>query len=158
MAKPSIPETNYTLLRLAPLAIFLLMTANAVAQQPISLNLSGNAEVPPVVTSASGTGQVTIFADHTVSGSIKVSGLIATMAHIHEAAIGMNGPPIISLVKTADDSFAVPPGAKLNDAQFASYLAGNLYINVHSEQYKDGAIRTQLIPPGIPATATRPAY
>lgn len=46
---------------------------------------------------------------HTVSGSIKTSGLSPTMAHIHEAAAGKKGPPIITLTKTANDSFAIPP-------------------------------------------------
>ncbi|MHB1590564.1 MAG: CHRD domain-containing protein [Sulfuricella sp.] len=130
--------------RVAPLALLLLASANLYAQQPVSIFLKGDFEVPPVTTAAMGTGQITVLPDHTVSGSIKTSGLVPTMAHIHEAAAGKNGPPIITLTKTANDSFVVPPDAKLTDAQYTSYMAGNLYVNVHSAQYPNGEIRAQL--------------
>jgi hypothetical protein len=134
--------------RAAPLALLLLASANLYAQQPMSLSLKGMSEVPPVTTSAMGSGQITVLPDHRVSGSIKVSGFVPTMAHIHEAAAGKNGPPIITLTKTANDNFAVPDDAKLSDEQYKSYMAGNLYVNVHSTQYPNGEIRTQL--PGTP--------
>jgi hypothetical protein len=40
----------------------------------------------------------------------------------------------------------VPAGSKLTDAQYASFKAGNLYVNVHSPDHKGGEIRTQLKP------------
>ena len=131
--------------RVAPLALLLLASANLYAQEPMSISLKGEFEVPPVTTSAMGTGQITVLPDHTISGSIKTSGLVPTMAHVHEAAAGKNGPVIIPLTKTAGDSFAVPPDAKLTDAQYTSYMAGNLYVNVHSAQHPTGEIRAQLL-------------
>ena len=110
--------------------------------QPVVL--SGGNEVPPVTTSASGTGTVTINPDHTVSASITVSGMTATASHIHEAAAGANGPVIVPFTKTGDNTFAAPPGAKLTDSQYASYKAGNLYVNVHSAKNPGGEIRAQL--------------
>jgi hypothetical protein len=68
------------------------------------------------------------------------------MAHIHEGAIGKNGPPIITLEKGADESWTVPAGSKLTDEQYKSFRAGNLYVNVHSDQHKSGEIRAQLKP------------
>lgn len=131
--------------RMSPLALLLLVAGNLYAQEPMSISLKGEFEVPPVTTSAMGTGQITVLPDRTVSGSIKTSGLVPTMAHVHEAAAGKNGPAIITLTKTANDSFAVPADAKLTNAQYASYMAGNLYVNVHSAQYPNGEIRAQLL-------------
>jgi len=132
---------------LVPLAL-LLTAANLHAESPISISLSGAAEVPPVTTAAKGTVHITITPDRMVSGNIKVSGIVPTMAHIHEGTVGKNGPPIITLNKTLDDSFAVPADAKLSEAQYSSFLAGNLYINAHSAAYPNGEIRAQL--PGKP--------
>jgi hypothetical protein len=69
-----------------------------------------------------------------------------TAAHIHEAAQGTNGPIVIPLTKSSDATWSVPAGAKLTDAQYKSYLAGNLYVNVHSAAHKGGEIRAQLSP------------
>jgi hypothetical protein len=108
--------------------------------------LTGASEVPPVATTAAGSGTVTIRPDHTVSVIIAVAGMTATAAHIHEGAAGANGPVIVPLTKTGDNTFAAPDGAKLTDSQYASYKAGNLYVNVHSAQYPGGEIRSQIKP------------
>ena len=109
------------------------------------LSLSGANEVPPVQTSASGTGTITVGADGAVSGSIKTTGVAGTMAHIHAGAAGKNGPVIVPLTK-AGDGWAVPAGAKLTSEQMKSYQAGELYVNVHSDAHKGGEIRAQLTP------------
>lgn len=108
------------------------------------VSLRGASEVPPVTTSASGSGTVTIRDDRSVSAKITVTGMTATAAHIHEAAAGANGPVIVPFTKTADNTFEAPPGAKLTDAQYASYKAGKLYVNVHSAANPGGEIRAQL--------------
>jgi hypothetical protein len=112
----------------------------------VSVTLSGSQEVPPVTTAASGSGTITVSADRSVSGSVTTTGINATAAHIHMAAMGQNGPVIIPLSKTADGVWSVPAGVKLTDAQFDAFKAGNLYVNVHSDAYKDGEIRGQLKP------------
>jgi hypothetical protein len=110
------------------------------------LKLSGDNEVPPVQTMASGSGTITIAADGAVTGSVKTTGVAGVAAHIHVGATGKNGPVIIPLLKVADGEWAVPPGAKLNDEQMKSYKAGELYVNVHSDANKGGEIRAQLAP------------
>jgi hypothetical protein len=128
--------------RVVPLVV-LLATANVYAEMPVSINLTGASEVPPVTTSATGKGDITVLPDHTVRGSVTTSGMVPTMAHIHEAAVGKNGPPIITLEKSANGNFAVPPAAKLSDTEYKSFKDGNLYINVHSDQFPNGEIRGQ---------------
>lgn len=110
------------------------------------IKLTGAEEVPAVTTQATGAGTITIKADKSVSGSVKTQGMKGVAAHIHLAPAGKNGPPIITLVKSSDDVWAVPEGAKLTDEQYASYQAGELYVNVHSPEHKGGEIRAQLKP------------
>jgi hypothetical protein len=108
--------------------------------------LSGDAEVPPVATMATGSGTITVNADMTVGGGITTSGVAATAAHIHVGKAGMNGPVAIGLVKSGDNAWAVPAGAKLDADQYRAYKEGGLYVNVHSAAHKPGEIRGQLTP------------
>lgn len=108
--------------------------------------LSGSQEVPAVATSAKGEGTISVGDDGAVSGSITTSGVAGTMAHIHEAAAGKNGPVIIPLEKKGDNEWDVPANAKLTEAQYKAYKAGDLYVNVHSDAHKGGEIRAQIKP------------
>ena len=112
------------------------------------VTLSGAQEVPANTSAASGSGSgsVHVAPDRSVTGTVRYTGMLATMAHIHEAPFGANGPVIVPLVKTGDGLFAVPPDTSLTPPQYASYLAGNLYVNVHSAAYPAGEIRAQLKP------------
>lgn len=114
-----------------------------------AVSLSGAQEVPPNNSAAKGSGEIGVMSDGTVSGSITVSGMTPTAAHIHDGASSVNGPVIIKLDRTAN-GFAVPAGAKLTDEQMAKFKAGNTYVNVHSEAFPPGEIRGQLKPPATP--------
>lgn len=114
--------------------------------EEIKVKLTGDQQVPPVKTAASGSGAIVISSDKSVRGSISTTGVEAIAAHIHEAPAGKNGPVIIPLTKGSDNTWSVGPGAKLTDPQYASYRAGNLYVNVHSAANKGGEIRGQLKP------------
>ena len=111
----------------------------------IKLTMAGDQEVPPVKTTGTGAGTIIVGTDKSVSGSVKTSGITGTAAHIHEAAAGQNGPVIVPLTQ-AGDTYTVPAGAKLTDAQFASFQAGKLYVNVHTAANPGGEIRAQLKP------------
>ena len=112
-----------------------------------NVKLSGAEEVPPVTTSASGSGTITVKEDKSVSGSVTTTGVVGAAAHIHTGAAGKNGPVIIPLTKSSDgNTWSVPEGAKLTDAQYNEYKAGNLYVNVHSAAHKGGEVRGQLKP------------
>ena len=131
----------------ALLATVILVAGSAsVLAVDLKVKLTGAEETPPVTSSASGTGTITIAADKSVSGTIKTTGIEGTVAHIHVGAPGQSGPPIITLDKGADGVWSVPAGSTLTDAQYASFKAGNLYVNVHSAEHKPGEIRAQLKP------------
>lgn len=108
--------------------------------------LTGAQEVPAVMTTASGVSKIVIGNDHIVSGSVETAGIEGSMAHIHLGAIGTNGPVVITLVSTGKGTWSVPQGAKLTDAQYASYRHGDLYVNVHSAMHPSGEMRLQLTP------------
>jgi len=113
--------------------------------QEVKVTLSGSQEVPPVTTTATGSGTITV-ADKAVSGSVTTTGVTGVAAHIHQGAAGQNGPVIIPLTKSGDNAWSVPAGAKLTDEQEKAFKAGNLYVNVHSAANKGGEIRGQLKP------------
>jgi hypothetical protein len=51
---------------------------------------------------------------------------------------------IVPFTKTGDNTFASADGAKLTDAQYESYKAGKLYVNVHSAANPGGEVRGQI--------------
>ena len=112
-----------------------------------NVTLSGAEEAPSVTTPGSGSGTITVKDDKSVSGSVTITGFTATAAHIHMAAAGRNGAVIVPLTKSSDgNTWSVSAGAKLTDAQYDAYKAGNLYVNVHSAANKGGEVRGQLKP------------
>jgi len=141
------PRAWGSLRMLAAAAGFSLAAHAAPASSDeIRVALSGGQEIPPVTTSASATGVINVGADRSVRGSVTVSGVSPTAAHIHEAPPGKNGPIVIPLAQTGDNVWSLPDGAKFTEAQFESYKAGNLYYNVHSTAYKGGELRGQIKP------------
>src|SRR5262249_24829996 len=95
-------------------------------------------------TSATGSGAISVLMDRSVSGSITTSGIAGTAAHIHLAPAGQNGPVIVSLTRTADNMWSVPPGVRLTDTQYDAFKQGNLYVNVHSAALPSGQVRGQM--------------
>ena len=119
--------------------------SNTAVAAGVKVTLTGDQEVPPVKSTGSGSGTIIIGADKSVSGSVTTTGIAGNAAHIHEAAAGKNGPVIIPLIKNGD-TYTVPAGSKLSDAQYASFQGGNLYVNVHTAANPNGEIRGQLKP------------
>ena len=133
-------------LRSALLLSALVFGAQAALAADVKVTLSGDQEVPAVKTEAKGNGTITVKDDKSVSGSVTFSGMSPTAAHIHEGAAGKNGGVIIPLTKKGDNTFEVPAGAKLTDAQYEAYKKGDLYVNVHTAANPGGEIRGQLKP------------
>jgi hypothetical protein len=131
-------------LLLAALASVALIGTALAADTKVTL--SGAQVVPPVTTDASAEGTLSVGADKSVAGTVKIKGLSPFAAHIHLGESGTNGPPIIFLEKKTDDTWAVVPNAKMTDEQYAAYMAGKLYFQFHTEKYKPGEIRGQIKP------------
>jgi hypothetical protein len=140
------PLATKKLILLAVSAAALALSGGAIAADSV-LKLSGDQEVPPVTSTASGTGTITVAADGAVSGSVTTTGITATMAHIHMApSKGANGPVIVPLTQSSPGVWSVPAGAKLTPEQLKAYQDGLLYVNVHSAEHKAGEIRAALMP------------
>ena len=99
--------------------------------------------MPPVQTSASGDGTISVADDGTVSGSVTTKGIQGTAAHIHMGAPGSNGPVFVPFTKDGD-TYKAAAGAKLNADQLKAFKSGQLYFNVHSAANPNGEIRGQL--------------
>jgi hypothetical protein len=121
------------------------------------VKLAGGQEVPPVGGNSSGSSDITITltkcAASTTSlscpqafGTVTTSGFVGTAAHIHRGKAGQNGPVIIPLVKTGENSWAVPDRTFVSDSDFGGYQDGELYVNVHSANNPNGEVRGQLVP------------
>jgi hypothetical protein len=128
------------------LATAIIAASGIAAAEDVKVSLTGAEEVPAVTTAATGSGTISIAKDYTVSGSVKTAGLEGTAAHIHAAAVGQSGPPVITLAKGEAGVWTVPGGSKLTPEQYEAFKAGNLYVNVHSAAHKPGEIRGQLKP------------
>lgn len=131
---------------LAVISLVLAAFSSLATADEMKFKLSGDKEVPPVVTKAFGQGIITVNKDMTISGKVTTSGLTPFMAHIHHGKAGSNGPVIIPLDQIGDSAWVVPNGTKLNEDEYRAYLAGDLYVNVHTAEHKGGEIRGQLLP------------
>jgi len=132
---------------LAVTTLALVTFSTFATADELKFKLSGDKEVPPVTTKASGDATIMVNKDMTVSGKVMTTGITATAAHIHLAKAGANGSVIVPLTKSGDNGWMVPDGAKLTADQYKAYTAGELYVNVHSAENKGGEIRGQLMPP-----------
>ena len=137
---------NVTASRIALALVAVMSFSSAAIAQTVSVDLKGASEVPANNSTASGTGSISVAADKSVSGKITTTGIEGKMAHIHTGAAGANGPVLVGLTKDGDNGWTVPAGAKFTDEQYAAYVAGGLYVNVHSAAHPGGEIRGQLLP------------
>jgi hypothetical protein len=110
-------------------------------------NLSGEQETPSNSSAGTGTGVLSVNPfTRAAAGRMTWSGVIATDAHIHNAAPGTPGGIVIrGTVVTGDKGSLVinTPGA-LADNLVVAFMQNNLYYNVHSATFPSGEIRGQL--------------
>jgi len=113
---------------------------------------TGDQEVPGVNTAATGLAASTV--DRTsgdVTLHLRAEGVDdATAAHIHSGFAGRNGPVLIGLTQDGSDAghwFA--SGEQFDAAGLTAYLAGELYVNLHTPANPGGELRGQLAPKDV---------
>lgn len=120
--------------------------------------LSGASELTPVNSPAKGLGIIEVNGDNgffhgaiaDLSSPLAVA--IAGGAHIHRAPAGRNGPIEVLLNATpSDDLLAAsfsPSANRFTINRGLRRLLRNrgLYVNIHSERYRSGELRGQILP------------
>lgn len=117
-----------------------------------SASLSGRNEVPGP-GSANGSGTATIRIEQEkglVCYSLSVTGLKnVTAAHIHHAAAGKDGPPVVILrAPKAGKSDGCAPATPSIVTLIMDHPA-DFYVNVHDKAHPAGALRGQLVAKGM---------
>lgn len=127
------------------LAAALLVLAMPASAQTFVFHLSGDQEVPPVPSVATGGCHGVLDQPAATFSVICVHNVIgATVMHIHRGAAGVNGDIVFDLGDPASPVTAT--WTSMTPADIADLLAGNLYINIHTSGRPAGEIRGQILP------------
>jgi len=131
--------------------------AQGVQVPALRANLSGDAEVPPVATTATGSldGRV---ADNVLEYTLSADAQGITQAHIHVGGASENGPVVaflFGLIEAGEDGINVSGTITESDlvgplaGDFGAFLSeltsGNTYVNVHTVMYPPGEVRGQIV-------------
>ena len=160
-------QKSYTIVILAAISSTLLLgtistiSTNVFAAK-FSATLSGNNEVPPVDTKATGSATYRTASNETViKYKVNITGFSnATGAHIHMAKAGANGDVIVDLLKDSkknptklgmairgnitDSDLTGPMQGKTLSDLISAINSGDTYTNVHTPGHPDGEIRGQI--------------
>lgn len=145
--RPFAPITIAAILALlAGLALAGVASAKVVT---LSTTLSGGAaETPPGDPDGSGTASITIDPDTgKVCWDISVSNIAdATQSHIHVGAAGVSGDVVVPLDVDGFSGSTKGCVEGLDKALLAKIIANpaGYYVNVHTADFKPGAVRGQL--------------
>jgi hypothetical protein len=162
--KSRIATANITITTL--FAVFTVLTLSldsstnfisAQAPMTITVNLTGDEEVPPVQTEATGIAEFIPVGMDSIEYTVNATNIEGvTAGHIHLGAKGENGPVVVTLFKydtpmnevseegtiTADKLEGPLAGKQISDLGAAG-ANGTLYVNVHTEENANGEIRGQ---------------
>jgi hypothetical protein len=106
--------------------------------------LDGLHEVPPTGSAAMGYADITVPGDHSyLHIELSVTNFTNTItgSHIHQGAVGVNGPIIFSI---GSFTGSVRADFALTSAQMSLLQLGDYYVNVHSTIFPAGEIRGQI--------------
>lgn len=121
-------------------------------REAFAFNLTSDQEVPPLSNNTSGTGVISINNEWdmlTVDVSYANFAGVVTGAHIHQAEEGMNGGVVINLTDFIDEENMtiranITAESGLNNEVIEAMMAGNTYLNFHSEKNPSGESRGQI--------------
>lgn len=124
----------------------------AAAQSFLTAQLTPAQETEEITSSATGTAAFALT-DEGLRFFVTIDSLTGpiTNAHIHIGAAGISGPPVRGILdefegNSATGIWTTSDAEPLTDELIADLFAGNLYVNVHTEQYPAGEIRGQILP------------
>ena len=136
-------------------------TSIAFAKHELVANLSGQEEVPPVDTQATGMAEFTPVMpnNETVDFNVNATNIQGvTAGHIHQGAQGQNGEVVVPLFNydtpqnmvsengtISADMLAGPMEGKTIAELITAMKDGNTYVNIHTEQNPNGEIRGQIM-------------
>ena len=135
-----------------------LNPSTVFANHEFAANLTGQQEVPPVNTQATGQA-IVVPINQSVSYYVNVTGIQGvTQGHIHSGIQGENGPIVVTLFQfdspqngvTQSDNFTAtnlegPMQGKTIPDLVSAMKNGSTYVNVHTEQNPNGEVRGQLV-------------
>src|SRR5918995_265225 len=153
--------TSITYLSSSTIPVFAIQHGGGEGKQKFTAQLSGDQQVPPIQTSASGIAWFKPMQDN-VGFEVNVTDIQGvTMAHIHSGKQGENGPPIVPLYKSdtpsgqmsgvlakgnaTADTFQGPMEGKTISDLVTAMQNGETYVNIHTQQNPDGEIRGQIM-------------
>lgn len=125
----------------------LLLISLFVAGCGGSSSTAAGSDPDPVVSSTMASKISVDPLTRLVTAEVTVAGFTATAVHIHEGATGATGAVLITLAQDPldADKFVSADGARLTEAQYAGYLAGETYFNSHSTANPAGEVREQIV-------------
>ena len=150
------------------LSLATTMTSAFATTEAFVATLSGDKEVPPVETQATGTAGFTQPHLSNMSYGVRVNNIEGvTAAHIHQGQEGQNGPIIVTLFKADNETGTGPVSGRLAGGNITNSMLegpmagkalevelanaiqnGQTYVNVHTVENPDGAIRGQIVSGG----------
>ena len=124
--------------------------ANQPGVKVLAANPTGAQEVPPVTNSFGGSATFVLDANNgNVSWFITHNVTNATAAHIHgPAAAGANASVLVNLGSATSPMSGTAP---ISAAGAMAVSNGMAYLNIHSPVFPSGAIRGQIVMPGMAA-------
>ncbi|MGH9952028.1 MAG: CHRD domain-containing protein [Nitrososphaeraceae archaeon] len=149
-----------------PIAHAQNQTAGTTEQQPaaeqeqqaqeFTANLTGDSEVPPVTTNATGSADFELNDDEDeISYDLEADDIEGVLfAHIHQGSDSENGPIVVTLLNSSEPTDEVNENGNFAAEDFEGPLqgqnmtdlvdaieGGQAYVNVHTEANPPGEIR-----------------